>query len=67
MTKHGKTILTGSDLPVYDKAKEEEDKKRLIQDLSEKLRSMEGNKVDNRMKWKELFRILDSHQEKENN
>lgn len=59
--------LRSTKIQLVIKAKEDEDKKRVIESLTEKLRNMQGNESGNRMKWKELFRILDSHQERENN
>lgn len=49
------------------KAKEDEDKNRVIQTLNDKLKEIQGSETGNRTKLKELSRIIDGHQEKENN
>ena len=58
--------LKSTRIQLVIKAKEEEDKKRLIYTLNEKLRQMQGSDMKDGMKWKELYRIIDGHQEKEN-
>ncbi|MDF1694408.1 MAG: LuxR C-terminal-related transcriptional regulator [Saprospiraceae bacterium] len=58
--------LKSTRIQLVIKAKEDEDKNRVIQSLNEKLRQMQGSELGNRMKWKELYRIIDGHQEKEN-
>ena len=59
--------LRSSKIQLVIKAKENEDRKRMINALSEKLRKMQGNEAGKSMQWKEIFRIMESHQEKENN
>lgn len=59
--------LRSTKIQLVIKAKEDEDKRRLIQTINDKLRKLQGTEGGNRMKMKELFRIIDSHQEKENN
>lgn len=59
--------LRSTKIQLVIRAKEDEDKRRVIQTLREKLRKLQGSEAGKRMQWTELFRIIDSHQEKENN
>ncbi|MEM9545734.1 MAG: triple tyrosine motif-containing protein [Bacteroidota bacterium] len=59
--------LRSTKIQLVIKAKDDEDKKRLIERLTEKLRKMQNNEAGKGMKMKELFRLIDSHQDRESN
>jgi DNA-binding CsgD family transcriptional regulator len=59
--------LRSTKIQLVIKAKESEDKDRILQELGEKLWKMQESDSVSSIKWKEIFRILESHKQKENN
>lgn len=58
--------LRSAKIQLVIKAKENQDKTRVMDSVKEKLRKMQGQKGISEIKMKELFRIIDSYEEREN-